>query len=280
MSKARVNSLTCFYNELSLWYNKIVHLSLNQLFHQFPNTKNQNNRMTKKMKDNFSQIVIMLSFLLIEIFSLSLSQKTCAAEMYRYIEKTGTHTTFFDWHLDIDKEQMISITSQEANALFVNLCDESGATHNWLMKKENETISAQREENELHIYGTRGNETINKFFLLGEVPWFQPLSYSLRNLLKSEPDETKIFWMIRPDELKPHKFQAARVGFEEITIGNNSFQTAKIKINPTGLLSYLWHAYYWFRLEDGLFLRYEGTHGPPGTPKTVISLSPQPTAYN
>ena len=67
--------------------------------------------------------------------------------------------------------------------------------------------------------------------------------------------------------------RAEAAGREEIhTVRGPRLAAAKVVIRPDGLLGGLWRAEYWFRAEDGQFVRYRGTHGPPGTPETVISL--------
>ncbi|MBI4793393.1 MAG: hypothetical protein HY789_11880 [Deltaproteobacteria bacterium] len=230
------------------------------------------------MKIDFSRAALLLLSLFPASMACTAVPAAHGAEEYVYRQTTASESTLFRWQLET--AEMVTITSREEKVLYVNVCDASGATHTWRMQKEDAEVSAQRRENELHIRGTFAGEPIDEIFLLDEFPWFQPLSYSLRNFLLTGAAEKQVFWMIRPDKLKPQKFQASKQGVEAITIGTDSYQAVKIKICPTGVLAGFWHAYYWFRPEDGLFLRYEGTHGPPGTPKTVISLAHPPSAHS
>lgn len=203
-----------------------------------------------------------------------------AAETYGYQEKTGTRTSFFQWQLAVDQAQLATITAREEKALYVNVCDNSGATHEWRMQKEDAEVTARRLGNELHIHGRQAGETIDERITLDDSPWFQPLSYSLRRSLVTGRGREQTFWMIRPDKLRPQKFQAVREGEENISTPAGCFRAVRVRISPAGLLACVWRGYYWFRLEDGLFLRYEGAHGPPGTPKTTISLAPPGTSGN
>ncbi len=217
-----------------------------------------------------------LSFLFLEIVFLTFLAGTYAAESHRYAEKTGAQTTFFLWQLDMDTNETVIITSLDEDVRYVNVCDSTGATHKWRMLGKNSKVTAQRKGNELHITGMKDGEKIDARITLDDAPWFQPLSYSLRNLIREKNDKQTTFWMIRPDTLEPQKFQANRAEEGKIYLESRAFQAVRVTICPAGLLSCFWHATYWFRVCDGLFLRYEGTHGPPGTPKTIISHDPPP----
>ena len=65
---------------------------------------------------------------------------------------------------------------------------------------------------------------------------------------------------------------ANKEGEEEIKIGNKKYHTVKIKVTLKGWLSMFWHSYYWFRKNDGVFVKFEGVRGGPFTPKTTIQL--------
>ena len=241
---------------------------------------NQVRQMPRKITLLSPPFTGLLFLVLAATVSLSFLPETSRAkEIYRYIENTGPQTSFFTWQLDFNNELMATVTSREEKVLYVNICDQSGATCTWRMEKEDVRIWAQRRGNELYVRGREAGEPIEKVFSLDSAPWFQPLSYSLRRFLATD-EQKQVFWMIRLDKLKPMKFQAVREGVEEIATTGSKCKAVKIKISPTGLFSCFWHAYYWFRQEDGLFLRYEGTHGPPGTPKTIINLAPPATSHN
>lgn len=44
-------------------------------------------------------------------------------------------------------------------------------------------------------------------------------------------------------------------------------------VRVEGVLSAFWQATYWYRLEDGPFLRYQSVHGPVGTETTVVTVA-------
>jgi len=46
----------------------------------------------------------------------------------------------------------------------------------------------------------------------------------------------------------------------------------KVTLSRQGILAAFWQANFWFRESDRIFIRYQGTHGPPGTSETVVLL--------
>ena len=85
--------------------------------------------------------------------------------------------------------------------------------------------------------------------------------------------KTAGFWCVRPDTLEVIAMEAEYSGPDAITSDDGRVQEAKkVVIRPAGVLSALWQAAYWFRPSDNFFIRYRGTHGPPGTAETTVSL--------
>lgn len=195
-----------------------------------------------------------------------------AMDEVRYAEQTGKKQSFFTWRMEQKEE--VTIVADDGTTRYVTECAANGATKEWRREQPGMKIRAERQGNTLRIAITADSERTETRFPLDDCPWYQPLSFSLRPIALAEPSPPKRFWMIRPDTLKPCLFQAWSEGVEEIGIGEETIKALKVMISPSGMLSLFWKAAYWFRPGDGLFLQYRGTHGPPGTPETVISLVP------
>ncbi|MFZ5764092.1 MAG: hypothetical protein ACOY4H_00680 [Thermodesulfobacteriota bacterium] len=217
---------------------------------------------------------LLTALLSLQLLLLAVTPAISGSEIYRYTEQHGVMTTFFDWQLHHSDDDTVTIISRGDRTHYINVCEQNGATISWRMQGKDTDISARREDNTLFIAGSDAGKAIDRKIILDDLPWFQPLSYSLRHLLARGNGEKQRFWMIRPDTLKPQKFQATRDEMKEITIGNDTFAATRVTIRPDGMLAGLWQASYWFRAADGLFLRYEGIHGLPGTAKTIITLIP------
>jgi hypothetical protein len=194
-----------------------------------------------------------------------------AIDHYEYIERTGTSRTVFSWEMNGSQE--ITIRVKQGQTVFVNHCDRSGATFQWKFQNAASDIHVDRLGNKLHMTGITKGQKVNRIIQLDDSPWYQPLSYSFRNFLASNRSST-LFWIIRSDNLKAIKMKAEKDGIEEIQVGDDRFESHKIRVSPHGLAGYLWSGKYWYRVSDGLFLKYRGTKGMPGTPETVVELLP------
>lgn len=205
------------------------------------------------------------------IFIFAIQAFSCQAlEQYVYCEEVGLEKECFSWTLN-EKDEA-AITSRGENSLFYNLCSLGGATLKWSVEKENENIAGERIGNEIHIRGRVDGLKVRKSYNIGEEPWFQPLSYSLRSFIRSGAEKI-YFWTIRPDTLDCVRMKAIKRGVENVNIDGNRVKARKVVVRSAGMLSFFWHCIYWFEEDSGLFVQYEGVHGPPGTPKTVVRLA-------
>ena len=57
-----------------------------------------------------------------------------------------------------------------------------------------------------------------------------------------------------------------------LTIAGKPIETIKIEMRLTGWRSYFWKSDYWFKADDGLFLRFEGQSGPSGENRITVEL--------
>ena len=155
----------------------------------------------------------------------------------------------------------------------INYYNHNGTTQKFTYKDStnNINLSATKQGNSIILKGKSSSKIIDKIIQIDENPWKQSMSYSLSEFALS--DEKKIeYWIIRMDKFKGVKMQAEKDNIEDITINRKLFHTVKVKISSAGVLSKLWHGYYWYRVSDGLFLRYEGLNGLPGSTKTIIEI--------
>lgn len=193
-----------------------------------------------------------------------------AAESYVYRETRGAETNLYVWTLDaVDND--VRVTFAQDPQTHVTLCQPNGAAFRWSFRDDNTEVQAHRVGQEVIITGQRGGQPFNKRIDVGDEPWYQPLSYSLRQFVHSD-SSTARFWLMRPDTFDTLRLKAERAGRERIATQTGDVLADKVRISTTGLLSGMWAAYYWFDADTGVFLRYEGVNGLPGTPKTVIQL--------
>jgi hypothetical protein len=201
-----------------------------------------------------------------------LANAACAEDFgqYTYLEQTGAVESSHTWIIQHSGKDVETRWIAPDKAYF-NLCDASGNTQEWRVRYPDADIVAKRVGNLIRLQGTRNGKVIHQDLEIDASPWFQPLSYALGRFSQSHLDSV-VFWTIRPDTLTVVKLRARSLGEEQVTTRAGLFPARKVRISLDGFLSHFWEAHYWFRQADGLFVRYEGANGLPGTPITTIQL--------
>jgi len=195
--------------------------------------------------------------------------------IYSYVEKAGKQTIPFSWEAEKGSDGII-ITVEEHGKTFYNLCTADGETLVWHLQVEGKhDISAVRKDDTLYIEGIRFGKKYSNTVTIDERPWYQPLSYSLGNFLNSNATKTS-FWVIRADKIEVIALTAEKIGDEDLDFKGVDIPTQKIEVRADGFFSKFWHATYWYRTSDNLFLRYQSTHGLPGSAETIIELVETP----
>jgi hypothetical protein len=66
---------------------------------------------------------------------------------------------------------------------------------------------------------------------------------------------------------------AKKAGTVNQSVHGRETAVEEINVSLAGLLSLFGSASYWFQKDDGIFVRYEGPGGPPGSPRTTVQLT-------
>jgi hypothetical protein len=143
--------------------------------------------------------------------------------------------------------------------------------HTWQVtdKREQNQFTAQLlQTGKILLYGLFKGKKLEKEYQIDDAPWLQYPEVSLAEFIAAG-EKQQLFWIISLHDLKIFKFKATKQGQERLIIDNQTVDCLKVRIQPTGLFSIFWHATYWFRLTDGSCLRYQASHGPPGTAVTT-----------
>jgi len=208
------------------------------------------------------------------LFTLQLSTALGAIREVLYQERTGDDSFVFVWQLETEPEEVtLTVTQRQKEEVFVSVNTPQGTTLSWHYTRTPDiNVQVERQGNTLVYSGVFEGRKINKTEKIDDRPWYQPLSFSLRCMEERKEDSIS-FWTVRPDNLDALTLKAERQGSGRLVESDGSEVLAnKVVIRLEGLLSGLWSAEYWFRQGDDLFVRYRGTHGPPGVPETMISL--------
>ena len=203
-----------------------------------------------------------------------MAMATPTSQALRYREQTGTESSTFSWRADpASNGATITVTQYQGDEVFSSVNTREGATLSWRHIKEPDTdIQVERAGDSLRFSGHLAGQPVDRRQAIDGRPWCQPLAFSLQRVAAGEQADFS-FWTIRPDTLKVFAMQAHKAGSDRLAGADGNTQAAdRVIIRPTGILSALWQAEYWFRSDDHLFLQYRGTHGPPGTDETRILL--------
>lgn len=191
----------------------------------------------------------------------------------RYLEVTGKAKKIFSWQTMQQEDGSIVVVLEEKNIRFENVCRKTGETIAWRYQDAEQTqLSAKREGNTIIIHGVRLGKPVDKVIEIDDRPWYQPLSFSLQDFLNSDRQQTS-FWTIRVNNLDAYALKAKKLGDEKIDTVAGAIMAKHVEIRVEGILSGFWQAAYWYRQEDGLFLRYRSVHGAAGTDATEITIA-------
>lgn len=235
------------------------------------------------IKSQFKRTIILLVLAILNCFNCAFPQQSAAESsaqdipegVFNYVEKDGNKVIPFNWKAELE-EKGVSITVHEQGKYFYNLCTTEGETLIWHIQVEGKhNLRAVRKDDYLHIQGTRFGKEYRKTIPIDERPWYQPLSFSLGHFLNSNEKKTS-FWIIRADKIEVIALSAKKMGVENVLFAGAKVPAQKIEVRAEGFYSNFWHATYWYRKSDNLFLRYESVHGLPGSEETIVELIKTP----
>lgn len=218
-------------------------------------------------------LIVASFFCMNTAFASQQQEEVSPQQVVNYTEQVGDSRKTFTWELTEDNTQnIISVTEPEKS--YYNVCRNDGSTLEWrLVEPGKHDIRVVRENNRLKLSGTRFGEEIDETIDIDNRPWYQPLSYSLRDFLEKEMEKKTTFWIVRMDTMDVLSLQAEKQGEEVISIEGRDVDTKRIEVRAEGFYSSFWHGTYWYRTSDNLFVRYSSVHGLPGTPETVVELA-------
>ncbi len=223
------------------------------------------------MKTNLPDHSLVRAILPFGLFMLLLAVASPASQLLRYREQTGESSFTFLWRSEIDRAG-VTITQDQGDETYSSVCTPEGTTLSWrYIRRPDTDVRAERIGDRIQLSGRLAGKVIDQSRAIDSRPWFQPLSFSLQRMVARNA-QTATFWTIRPDTLEIIAMKAEKFGSEPLPGGDSSQTADKVVIRLDGLLAGVWHADYWFRQSDNLFVEYRGTHGPPGTAETSINL--------
>jgi len=129
-----------------------------------------------------------------------------------------------------------------------------------LNKNERTDYTIMRQGTSAVITGTLEGKEINRQLGLGNDPLFLFPKFNLAGFVLSDK-KMITFWSLRNDTLEEYKMIAKREGVENIIISGKPTTAAKVYLTTANPLFRIFKRTYYFRLNDGLFLKQEYADG-------------------
>ncbi|ABW68670.1 hypothetical protein [Desulfosudis oleivorans] len=192
-------------------------------------------------------------------------------ERYQYLQCVESDRTDVEWRLETGGQTRLVYVEKEEKS--VTTIDADFATICWetVRPEENTKVRAERKGNVIRLTGTFQGKTVNREFPIDDKPWYQATTLCFRPFVTSG-DEKLEFWILRPSTLEPHRLVARKKGVDRWPVLGEPAEVQQVRIGLPGMLAPLWSGDYWFRKTDGVFVKYEGPNGPPGSPTVVVDL--------
>ncbi len=218
---------------------------------------------------------------LLYIFLVScFTGNVATAQQYHYVSTTADHA--HDITVTKEKKQGTDVLTLEEYKLYSqHVFHPTMGTRQWELRddKADHNFVAKRTNNTIRIKGDFHGKPVEKTVNIDEDVWYNKLDHGLSAFAVSDQQELS-FWVLKLlSDMDPIKMTAEKEGIERIQVGEKTYDAVKVKLTLNHfILSKLWSARCWYRASDGLFLRYEGANGRPGTPVTVIELQKKTTS--
>jgi hypothetical protein len=195
---------------------------------------------------------------------------TVPDEVYHYREETGASVKDVVWRLS--KDEAFTLTYDSLVERHVTTTGPDYDTRGWQVTADGgqTRFSAERVGRAIFVRGTFRGAPVDKRLEIDQSPWYQATSLSLRELVASV-DSERVFWTIRMDTLTAHKIRAIKKGVEAVESDENRKELLRIQLTLPGMLAPFWKSDYWFALPEGVFFRFKGPSGPPGSPTTIVT---------
>ena len=198
------------------------------------------------------------------------------AQEYSYTETTNNKSINYQVTKSKPEGGLYLIEMKDEHRLSRHYIKPMGSTMRWQHSDTElaHNFVVKRTGNNIAISGTFKGNPINKTVEIDKDQWFNKVDHALSEWVRSDKEKLD-FWVLKlSSDLDPIKIRAEKVGKETLKLDDGTFQAIKVKLTLSSfLMSNFWSSYYWYRAEDGLFLKFKGTMGMPGTPTTIIELT-------
>lgn len=207
--------------------------------------------------------IIYIALVTLFIFPIIVYGNTNKTTVQKYIETTDDNQIEYNYSVTkIETGFLIELSS--ANKKEKCITDTAYYCQLWEYScpAKNTKFVAERKNNVIHLVGTLEGLKIDKKIKISNLPWLQFWEYGIKNMVESNNNSMKF---ISIDTNKPKKtatFKVKNKGMQKININNKEEDAIYFVVSIKGLPAFIFHADFWFRKTNNLFLRSEMPQGP------------------
>jgi hypothetical protein len=140
-------------------------------------------------------------------------------------------------------------------------------TLRYINNKDKIDLLVVRDGNKARISGRFRGTDIGKDLDLDDAPWCQFIECNFAGFIVSKDDKFR-YWVFAGPQNDMFKMEMHKDGIETIVINGVREEVWHVVAAPVGFYSLFWHADFWFRKRDGMYLQYSAVEGF-GAPPTV-----------
>ena len=158
----------------------------------------------------------------------------------------------------------------------------TGAVHRFILDERGGTVSWQITFHDREVLFARDGLTVisteklsgnndAKPITIDESPWFGAIPEGLQPFVIDGSKKME-FWTIDPATHKPYRMVAKRGKNGDIIVQGMTERAIPVTVSPAGVPAIFFSMKFWYRESDGMFLRYEGKAGGPGSADVITEL--------
>jgi hypothetical protein len=134
--------------------------------------------------------------------------------------------------------------------------DRTALSYSYSNEKEQYAMQSKLENGLIKLNSQRKGKELQKTFK-PKLVWFQVFPYDLASFVQSSADTLKLesIALYGPAALSIGGMQVVKLQNESVIVNGTSCSCLHVRIALAGFLARFWHADYWFRKSDGVFLK-------------------------
>jgi hypothetical protein len=132
--------------------------------------------------------------------------------------------------------------------------------------------SAVRSGDTIRLHGILKGAPVARVLKVDPSPWYESLEFGLEGLAVSGSRKPALAWVVVPDSGEPFLVVTRAEAVDTLTVESVDVPAARVRVSLRGIPAILWSTLYWFRIPDGMFLRFEGPRMGFGSAPTVMML--------